>query len=141
MPAQGICFATAINTAKVVVGELLRHGRVRRGYIGVAGQNTPLSRRLIRHFELAVDSAVRVMSVEPGSPAREADKSWLSSSTLGDDFDAEAGCQPDLPWRASRPQAILISPPSFEMAIAVSCPPVQGPSTHRPSESRKMAVW
>jgi S1-C subfamily serine protease len=72
MPAQGICFATAIDTAKVVVGELLRHGRVRRGYIGVAGQNTPLSRRLIRHFELPEESGVRVMSIEPGSPAREA---------------------------------------------------------------------
>ena len=50
--AQGICFATAIDTAKLVVAHLLRHGRVRRGYIGVAGQNTPLSRRVVRHFEL-----------------------------------------------------------------------------------------
>jgi len=70
--AQGICFATAIDTAKVVVGQLLRHGRVRRGYIGVAGQNTPLSRRLVRHFELPVDTGVRVLSVEPGSPAQSA---------------------------------------------------------------------
>jgi S1-C subfamily serine protease len=67
--AQGICFATAIDTAKVVVGQLLRHGRVRRGYIGVAGQNTPIPRRLVRHFELPLESGVRVMSVEPGSPA------------------------------------------------------------------------
>jgi len=72
MPAQGICFATAIDTAKLVVGELLRYGRVRRGYIGVAGQNTVLSRRLVRHFELPAESGVRVISVEPGSPAREA---------------------------------------------------------------------
>lgn len=70
--AQGICFATAIDTAKIVVAQLLRHGRVRRGYIGVAGQNAPLARRLVRHFELAVESAVRVASVEAGSPAQAA---------------------------------------------------------------------
>jgi S1-C subfamily serine protease len=72
MPAQGICFATAIDTAKVVVGQLLRHGRVRRGYIGVAGQNAVLPRRVVRYFELTVESGVRIMSVESGSPAAEA---------------------------------------------------------------------
>ena len=71
MPAQGICFATAIDTAKVVVGQLLRHGRVRRGYIGVAGQNAPLPRRIVRYFDLAIEAGVRVMSVEAGSPASE----------------------------------------------------------------------
>ncbi len=70
--AQGICFATAVDTTKIVVAHLLRHGRVRRGYIGVAGQNTSLPRRLVRHFELAVESGVRVMSVEDGSPAHTA---------------------------------------------------------------------
>ena len=70
--AQGICFATAIDTAAVVVGQLLRHGRVRRGYIGVAGQNTVLPRRFVRHFELAGDSGVRVTSVERGSPSADA---------------------------------------------------------------------
>jgi S1-C subfamily serine protease len=70
--AQGICFATSIDTAKLVVGQLLRHGRVRRGYLGVAGQNTPLPRRLVRHFDLPVESGVRVMSVEDGSPAAAA---------------------------------------------------------------------
>jgi S1-C subfamily serine protease len=70
--AQGICFATAVDTTKIVVAQLLRHGRVRRGYIGVAGQNAPLPRRLVRHFELAVENGVRVMSVEDGSPARAA---------------------------------------------------------------------
>jgi len=70
--AQGICFATAIDTTKIVVAQLLRHGRVRRGYIGVAGQNISLPRRLVRHFELPVESGVRVMSVEAGSPAHAA---------------------------------------------------------------------
>jgi S1-C subfamily serine protease len=72
MPAQGICFATAIDTAKLVVGQLLRHGRVRRGYIGVAGQNTLLARRVVRYFDLTVESGVRVMSLESGSPAADA---------------------------------------------------------------------
>ena len=72
MPAQGICFATAIDTAKVVVAQLLRHGRVRRGHIGVAGQNAPLARRIVRYFDLPVESGVRVMSIEAGSPARDA---------------------------------------------------------------------
>jgi S1-C subfamily serine protease len=73
MPAQGICFATAIDTAKVVVGQLLRHGRVRRGYIGVAGQTTVLPRRIVRYFDLPTESGVRVASVEPDSPAKAAD--------------------------------------------------------------------
>jgi S1-C subfamily serine protease len=70
--AQGICFATAIDTTKVVVGQLLQHGRVRRGYLGMAGQNTPLPRRMVRYFDLAIESGVRVMSVEEGSPAHRA---------------------------------------------------------------------
>ncbi len=70
--AQGICFATAIDTAKVVVGQLLQHGRVRRAYLGVAGQNVSLPRRVVRYFDLPVESAVRVASVEAGSPAAAA---------------------------------------------------------------------
>ncbi|HEV8646166.1 MAG TPA: PDZ domain-containing protein, partial [Burkholderiales bacterium] len=72
MAAQGICFATAIDTAKVVVTQILRHGKVRRGWLGIAGQNTPLSRRMVRHHELDIESGVRIASVEPGSPAEKA---------------------------------------------------------------------
>ena len=72
MAAQGICFATAIDTAKVVVTQILRHGRVRRGWLGIAGQNTPLSRRMVRYHELEIESGVRIASVEPGSPAEKA---------------------------------------------------------------------
>jgi len=67
--AQGICFATAIDTAKWVVSELLRHGRVRRAYLGLAGATTPLSRRVVRFFNLAGESGLRVDSVEPQGPA------------------------------------------------------------------------
>ncbi len=70
--AQGICFAIASNTARFVVGELIRHGRIRRSHIGVAGQNVPLARRIVRFHGLAGESGVRVASVEPGSPAAQA---------------------------------------------------------------------
>jgi S1-C subfamily serine protease len=67
--AQGICFATTIDTAKWVVSELLRHGRVRRAYLGLAGATAPLSRRMVRFFNLANESGLRVESVEPQGPA------------------------------------------------------------------------
>jgi len=70
--AQGICFATAIDTVKWVVLQLLKDGRVRRGYLGLAGANLPLARRLARHFELDNARAVRVESVEKGGPASRA---------------------------------------------------------------------
>jgi S1-C subfamily serine protease len=69
LPAQGICFATAINTAKFVAGRLIKDGKIQRGYIGVAGQNVPLHRRLVRGHNLAVASGIFVVSVEPNSPA------------------------------------------------------------------------
>jgi S1-C subfamily serine protease len=70
--AQGICFATAIGSVKATVVELLRHGRVRRAWLGVAGENTPLSRRVVRHFGLDSSAALRVTAVEPDSPAAAA---------------------------------------------------------------------
>ena len=72
LPAQGICFATAIDTAKVTIGQLLRHGRVRRARLGLAGQNIVLPRRMVRHFALAHEAAVQVASVERGGPASRA---------------------------------------------------------------------
>jgi S1-C subfamily serine protease len=68
MPAQGICFAIAINTAVFVMGKLIQEGRIRRSYLGVAGQNVPLHRRVVRHHELTVESGVFVVSVEGGGP-------------------------------------------------------------------------
>jgi S1-C subfamily serine protease len=70
LPAQGICFAIAIDTAKFVAGRLIRDGRVSRSFIGVAGQNVPLPRRFVRFYNLAVESGVLVVSLEPDSPAR-----------------------------------------------------------------------
>jgi len=70
--AQGICFATAIDTAKWVVEQLLRFGRVRRGYIGVGGATIALSRRAQRFHGLAAGAGVRVESLEPGGAAGRA---------------------------------------------------------------------
>jgi S1-C subfamily serine protease len=66
--AQAICFAVAIDIASWVIPQLLRHGRVRRGYIGVAGSTVALDRRVILAYELPQTHGVRVMSVESGSP-------------------------------------------------------------------------
>jgi S1-C subfamily serine protease len=70
--AQGICFAVASNTASFVLGELLRHGRVRRSYIGVAGEQVAIARRLALRHGLEQATGVRVASVEPGGPAARA---------------------------------------------------------------------
>jgi S1-C subfamily serine protease len=72
LPAQGICFAIAVNTAKFVAARLIRDGKIRRSYIGVAGQNVPLPRRVVRFYNLPVESGVMVMSAEQGSPAEKA---------------------------------------------------------------------
>ncbi|HJU12722.1 MAG TPA: trypsin-like peptidase domain-containing protein, partial [Candidatus Binataceae bacterium] len=72
MPAQGLCFAIAINSAKFVAGRLIRDGRIVRGYIGMAGQNVQLPRRLVHFHRVAVPSGVLIVSMEPGSPAETA---------------------------------------------------------------------
>jgi len=72
MPAQGICFAIGINTAKFVAAKLIRDGKIRRAYIGVVGQTVPLPRRLTLAYGLEQGSAILVQSVEPGSPAQSA---------------------------------------------------------------------
>src|SRR5207302_1307895 len=72
LPAQGICFAVGINTAKFVTGQLIRHGKIRRGRIGVAGQTVPLLRLAQRALGIDANSGVLVTGVEPDSPAARA---------------------------------------------------------------------
>jgi S1-C subfamily serine protease len=72
LPAQGLCFAIASNTARFVASRLLRDGRIRRSYIGVAGQNVPIHRRIIRFYGLPLETGVLVVSVEKNSPAEHA---------------------------------------------------------------------
>jgi S1-C subfamily serine protease len=72
LPAQGICFAIGINTAKFVASRLLRDGRIRRSYIGVSAQTVPVHRRVVRFHGLAHESGALVLSVEDSSPAKRA---------------------------------------------------------------------
>src|SRR6058998_2057170 len=72
LPAQGICFAVGINTAKVVVGQLIAFGHVRRARIGVGGQNVSLPRLAVRAHRLIQPSGVLITTIEPGSPAARA---------------------------------------------------------------------
>jgi S1-C subfamily serine protease len=72
LPAQGICFAIGINTAKFVASRLLQHGRLRRSYIGVSAQTVPVHRRLVRFYDLPKESGVVVIAVENSSPAERA---------------------------------------------------------------------
>jgi len=71
-PAQGICFAIASNTARWVVGLLIKDGRIRRSYIGVAGQTVPLIRKVARYHHLAQETGVLVAGLERESPAARA---------------------------------------------------------------------
>jgi S1-C subfamily serine protease len=72
LPAQGISFATSIDTAKFVASRLIRDGKVSRSYIGLGGQNVQLPRRIVRYYDLKVESGILVVSFEPDSPARNA---------------------------------------------------------------------
>ncbi len=69
MPAQGISFAVSADTARLVIPQLLRDGVVRRSYLGIAGQDVPLPRRLVRHHALPADGGVLVTEVVADTPA------------------------------------------------------------------------
>jgi S1-C subfamily serine protease len=72
LPAQGICFAIAVNTAKYVAGRLIRDGRVRRSRIGVAVQTVTLPASVVARFDLAHDGGVLLAAIEPNGPADRA---------------------------------------------------------------------
>src|SRR5262245_38278878 len=71
-PAQGLCFAIPINMARDILPQLMQHGRVVRGYLGLHGRNVPLPRGPARHFELTQATGVEVVAVESGGPAEQA---------------------------------------------------------------------
>jgi S1-C subfamily serine protease len=70
--AQGICFAIPINMAKRILPQLMQHGRVVRGYLGLHGRDVPIARAVARQFDLSQESAVEVVGLEPGGPAAQA---------------------------------------------------------------------
>jgi len=72
LPAQGLCFAIGISTAKYIAGWLIKDGVIRCSYIGVGGQTAKIHRRIVRHYNLPVETGMLVVGVEPGSPASRA---------------------------------------------------------------------
>jgi S1-C subfamily serine protease len=72
LPAQGLCFAISINTAQFIASKLIRHGQVRRSYVGVQAQTAALNRTIARHYELNTATGALILSAEPGSPAQRA---------------------------------------------------------------------
>jgi S1-C subfamily serine protease len=93
LPAQGICFAIGIDTATFVAAQLIQSGRVRRSYIGFAGQTIPLGRRTVRFHRLEQESGIRIASIEPRSPAaraglREGDVIVTFNGAIVGDLDA-----------------------------------------------------
>jgi S1-C subfamily serine protease len=86
-PAQGICFATSIDTAKFVAGRLIRDGKISRSYIGVAGQNVPVPRQIIRFYQLPVETGVLIVSFETNGEASAAREAGLKAGDLMIEFD------------------------------------------------------
>jgi len=72
LPAQGLCFAIAINTAKYIAGWLIKDGVIRRSYLGIGGQTAKIHRRVARFHHLPNETGMLVIHVEPGGPASRA---------------------------------------------------------------------
>ena len=87
LPAQGICFATSIDTAKFVAGRLIRDGKISRSYIGFAGQNVPVPRRIVRFYQLPVETAVLIVSFETNGEASAAREAGMLAGDLIVEFD------------------------------------------------------
>ncbi len=81
-PAQGICFAVPVNTARLVLPQLLAHGRVRRGYLGLHARQVPIPPDEVRRFELARKTGVEVVMLEEDGPAQDAGV-WIEDVLVG----------------------------------------------------------
>lgn len=73
LPAQGICFAVASNLVQYVVGKLILEGKVKRGYIGIAGQVVRLNSQIVKYHQLNVRSGILIQTIEPNSPSHHSD--------------------------------------------------------------------
>ena len=106
MGAQGICFAVASNTAEYVLSEIIRHGRVRRGYIGIAAQTSSVPRRHARYAEIENDTGATISGVEPDGPADVAGLMSLDTIVRADGVadHRRRRSHPPAQWRADRPR-------------------------------------
>lgn len=115
LPAQGICFAVPINTAKSVAVALIRDGQVRRGWLGIAAQNIPVNRRVMRHHKIENSGAVLVIGLEPESPAkaagmREGDAILtINGQTINDVDDLQRALYDAVPDRPTKITAIRLT--------------------------------
>jgi S1-C subfamily serine protease len=71
-PAQGICFAIPINMARDILPQLMKHGRVVRGYLGLHARNVPIPTAILRRYSLTQQTGVEIMAIEPDGPADQA---------------------------------------------------------------------
>jgi S1-C subfamily serine protease len=122
LPAQGLSFALAINTAKFVAGRLIRDGHIRRGRLGIAGQNVPLQRSLVRFFNLTQETGVLVASVEAGAPAeragvQEGDVIVALDEQPVPDIDVLHRLLAEKPIGAAVPLTLLRSPEKLTLAV------------------------
>ena len=81
-PAQGIGFAVPVNTAKVVVPQLMSHGRVRRGFLGLQARQVPVAPALRRRFDLAQATGVEIQMLEEDGPAQLGGL-WIEDVVVG----------------------------------------------------------
>ena len=79
MVMAGTTQAIAANTVQFVIGRLIRDGRIRRSYVGVAGQNAPIVRQIVRFYGLASDTGILVATIEPDSPAARSELEYIAS--------------------------------------------------------------
>jgi S1-C subfamily serine protease len=129
LPAQGICFAIAVDLAKFVATSLIRDGRIVRGWIGVAGQNARLRRHLVRRHGLEHESGVLVLSVEGDSPA---ERSGLRDGDIIVGLAGQAVAGVDDLHRLLTGEAIGVSAPIVVLRnseqVALEVKPVTRPS-------------
>ncbi len=71
-PAQGICFAIPSSTLTYVADVLIREGRIRRGFLGIGGQNVSFVQELVKRLKNRETSGVLIVAIEPKGPAERA---------------------------------------------------------------------
>ncbi|MDB6054482.1 MAG: serine protease [Verrucomicrobiales bacterium] len=122
MPAQGICFAIASRTAEFAAAWLIKEGRIRRSWIGIAGQNVDIHPRVARFHHLPRSQGVRIVSIEPKSPAeraglREGDILVAFKNKSVTSIDQFQGCQVAAEIGVTSPLTVLRHTDKLELQV------------------------